>query len=110
MAYRCEAQSPDAVVQLIGDLEIDFDERRCRRGDDEIPLTSREFTLLEVLTRRPGAVCSKPYLLDQVWGPDFQGGTNVVEVYVGYLRRKLDTGGSDRLIHTVHGHGYRVEP
>ncbi len=100
----------DAVVQIIGDLEIDFDERRCRRRGEAVDLTSREFTLLEVLSRQPGSVCSKPYLLDQVWGPEFEGGTNVVEVYVGYLRRKLDIGGADRLIHTVHGHGYRIEP
>lgn len=100
----------DAVVQIIGDLEVDFDQRRCRRAGHEVPLTNREFTLLEVLSRRPGTVCSKPYLLDQVWGPDFEGGANVVEVYVGYLRRKLDVGSAPRLIHTVHGHGYRIEP
>ena len=95
-------------VLTVGDLEIDRNTRRCRIGDTEAELTHREFALLVALAANPGYVCSKEHLLDQVWGPDFDGGTNVVEVYIGYLRRKF--GGSASLIETVHGHGYRLAP
>ena len=95
-------------VLVVGDLEIDRNTRRCRRGEIEVELTHREFALLDALADNPGFVCSKEHLLDQVWGPDFQGGTNVVEVYVGYLRRKFDP--TATLIETVHGHGYRLAP
>jgi len=97
-------------VQIIGDLEIDRDKRRIRRGDHEAELTHREFALLEALASDPGRVLSKDHLLDQVWGPDFDGGTNVVEVYVGYLRRKLQPDRLSPRIETVHGHGYRLIP
>lgn len=97
-----------ATVQVIGDLEIDFDGRRCRRGGRDIDLTPREFTLLEVLARNPDTAVSKSFLLDQVWGPDFDGGHNVVEVYVGYLRRKIDVDADRQMIETVRGHGYRL--
>jgi len=93
-------------VLAVGDLELDRDTRRCRRGDHETELTHREFALLEALAVNPGHVCSKDYLRDQVWGPDFDGGNNVVEVYVGYLRRKIGDGRAR--IDTVHGHGYRL--
>lgn len=99
-----------AVIQMIGELEIDFDRKIARRSGREIELTNREFTLLEVLARQPGSVCSKDFLLDQVWGPDFSGGTNVVEVYVGYLRKKVDAGAPTKLIQTARGHGYRLVP
>lgn len=97
-----------AVLQMVGDLEIDFDRKIARRRGRDIELTHREFTLLEVLARQPGTVCSKSFLVDQVWGPDFDGGHNIVEVYVGYLRRKIDGPDEDKLIHTVRGHGYRL--
>lgn len=97
-----------AVVQMIGELEIDFDCRSAKRNGREIELTNREFTLLEVMARQPGAVCSKDFLLEQVWGPDFTGGHNVVEVYVGYLRKKIDTAGEDKMLQTARGHGYRL--
>lgn len=99
-----------AVVQVIGDLEIDFDRRLARRAGVDIELTNREFTLLEVLARQPGTVCSKEFLLVQVWGPDFDGGPNVVEVYVGYLRKKIDADHDLKLIQTARGHGYRLIP
>ncbi|MGZ0193322.1 MAG: response regulator transcription factor [Acidimicrobiales bacterium] len=103
-------QSTPRDVQIIGDLEIDRDRRRIRRGDHEAELTHREFALLETLASDPGRVWSKDHLLDQVWGPDFDGGTNVVEVYVGYLRRKVQPDGFSPRIETVHGHGYRLIP
>lgn len=98
------------AIQVVGDVEINQDRRCCRRGGQDIDLTPREFALLETLAGDPGHVCSKPYLLEQVWGPDFDGGTNVVEVYIGYLRRKIDAGSETKLIETVHGHGYRLAP
>jgi len=62
------------------------------------------------LAANPGQVFSKQHLLDRVWGPTFNGGTNVVEVYIGYLRRKIDSGPHTSRIETVHGHGYRLAP
>lgn len=97
-------------IILVGDLEIDQDTRRCRCGNLEEELTRREFALLEMLAINPGFVCAKDYLLDQVWGPEFDGGTNVVEVYIGYLRRKIASLSGSARIETVHGHGYRLVP
>lgn len=99
-----------AGVVVIGDLRLDPSARRCWRGDSEIELTGRETTLLRELFRRCGDVVTKAELLSSVWGGDFPGDPNVVEVYVGRLRRKLDTpfGRSD--IQTVRGVGYRLRP
>ncbi len=99
-----------AVVQVIGDLEIDFDRRIATRDGQTIELTNREFTLLEVMARQPAVVCSKDFLLEQVWGPDFTGGHNVVEVYVGYLRKKIDGDRDKKMLQTARGHGYRLVP
>lgn len=103
-------QSTPRDVQVVGDLVIDRDRRRVCRGDHEAELTHREFALLETLASDPGRVWSKSHLLDQVWGPEFDGGINVVEVYVGYLRRKVQPEGLSPRIVTVHGHGYRLIP
>lgn len=93
---------------VAGDLVLDRATRRCRRHGTETELTRREFDLLETLASHPGQVFTKDHLLAEVWGPTFDGGTNVVEVYIGYLRRKVD---ADRpRIETVHGHGYRLAP
>jgi len=97
-----------SVVQMVGDLAIDFDHRSCTRAGEDVALTNREFTLLEVLARQPGVACSKSFLLEQVWGPDFEGSRNIVEVYIGYLRKKIDSDRDEPLIITVHGHGYRL--
>ncbi|WP_336922235.1 response regulator transcription factor [Aquipuribacter sp. SD81] len=94
-----------STVLVAGDLELDVLARRARTGGREVELSTREFALLEVLMRNPGHVLSRPQLLDRVWGYDFDGASNVVEVYVGHLRRKL---GADR-IETVRGAGYRLE-
>jgi DNA-binding response OmpR family regulator len=71
-------------------------------------LTAREFALLELFMRRPGEVLSKQQILDHVWGFDFEGDENIVEVYVGYLRRKIDEPFGQRSIQTVRGVGYRL--
>jgi DNA-binding response OmpR family regulator len=95
-----------STTLVAGDLVLDVLTRQASIGGREIPLSTREFVLLEVLMRHPGHVMSRPQLLDRVWGYDFDGASNVVEVYVGHLRRKL---GASR-IETVRGAGYRLVP
>ncbi|MEE6258944.1 response regulator transcription factor [Plantactinospora sonchi] len=92
------------VVLVAGDLALDPARRRVTRGGVEVELTAREYALLEYLLRRAGEVVSKTELLDHVWDASLRTAPNVVEVYVGYLRRKL---GRDRL-ETVRGAGYRL--
>jgi DNA-binding response OmpR family regulator len=91
-----------------GDLVIDPARRSCARGGTEVSLTAREFDLLEALMRRAGDVCGKGDLLDEVWGHDFGGDANVVEVYMGYLRRKIDAPFGRASLQTVRGVGYRL--
>ena len=98
--------TPDTAVLRSGDLELDLRSRRARVDGREIDLSAREFTLLDVLLRHSGQVLSQEQLLSQVWGYDFDPGSNVVEVYVSYLRRKL---GRHR-IQTVRGMGYALMP
>jgi DNA-binding response OmpR family regulator len=92
----------------VDDLELDPVTRRCRRAGQDIALTPREFALLEALMRGRGEVISKQKILDEVWGLDFQGAPNVVEVYVGYLRRKIDTPFGRANLETLRGVGYRL--
>jgi DNA-binding response OmpR family regulator len=99
---------PRAAPLELGDLTLDPATRGCRRGDASIELTAREFGLLEALMRRPGVVVSKLDLLDEVWGPDFTGDPNIVEVYVSYLRRKIDVPFACTTLQTVRGAGYRA--
>jgi two-component system OmpR family response regulator len=98
---------PAAPLEL-GDLVLDPPTRSCHRGSSRIDLTAREYALLEALLRRAREVRSKVELLDEVWGPDFSGDANVVEVYVGYLRRKIDAPFGRASLQTVRGLGYRV--
>jgi DNA-binding response OmpR family regulator len=99
---------PRPPMLEIGDLVVDPAARECRRDGTPIPLTAREFDLLEALARKPGTVRSKHELLDAVWGHDFDGDSNVVEVYMSYLRRKVDAPFGRQSLQTVRGHGYRV--
>ncbi len=92
----------------VGDLELDTSSQICRRNGDQIDLTPRERSLLEFLMRNDGDVLTKHTLVDHVWGMDFDGDTNVVEVYIGYLRKKIDQPFASPLIHTVRGLGYRL--
>ena len=107
-ALARRGEHPRAEPLTIGDLVLDPGSRTCRRGDDAITLTAREFALLEALMRRQGDVASKQELLDEVWGREFAGDPNIVEVYVGYLRRKVDAPFSTRTLLTVRGAGYRA--
>ena len=92
----------------VGTLELDPGARRVRRDGTDVRLTAREFALLEYLVRKDGNVASKAEILDHVWGIDFAGDPNVVEVYVGYLRKKIDAPFGEESIETVRGAGYRL--
>jgi two-component system, OmpR family, response regulator len=94
---------------VVGDLVLDEDSHEVRRGDTEIELTATEFELLRFLMRNPKRVLSKAQILDRVWNYDFGGQSNVVELYVSYLRKKIDAGRSP-MIHTVRGAGYVLKP
>lgn len=100
----------DVPVLVAGDLRLDTARRKVRRGERNIELTKREFHLLETLIRSQGIVLSRERLLELVWGYDFEVNTNVVDVFVGYLRRKLEEGGRSRVIHTVRGIGFVLRP
>ena len=102
---RTGVGAPAPVVA--GDVWIDPARRQVRRGEMEVELTAREFDVLEFLVRRAGQVLAKREILAGVWEFDFDGDPNIVEVYVGRLRRKLDRDG-DSVIETVRGVGYRV--
>jgi two-component system, OmpR family, copper resistance phosphate regulon response regulator CusR len=95
---------PESTVLASGDVALDLRTRRAAVGDRTVDLSAREFALLEALMRHPGQVLTRQQLLSHVWGYDFDPGSNVVDVYVRYLRRKL---GADA-IETVRGAGYRM--
>ena len=99
---------PRPAVLVAGDLHLDPAARTVRRGDAVIELTPREFALLEYLMRRAGQVVPKAELLDHVWDTDSVSDLNVVEVYAGYLRRKIDAPFGKSALQTVRGAGYRL--
>src|SRR5499426_4509749 len=89
-----------------GDLTLDPATREVWRGPRKITLTAREYALLEYFMRSSGRVLTRPVLAEHVWGLDFDPESNIIDVYVGYLRRKIDVAGDRRLLHTVRGAGY----
>jgi two-component system OmpR family response regulator len=97
------------VVIELGGLRADPLSRVVTWSERSIELTQREFDLLEFLLRRPRQVVSRAQMLDAIWGPEYAGSRNVVDVYVGYLRRKLESGTGPRLIRTVRGEGFVLE-
>jgi DNA-binding response OmpR family regulator len=101
---RQESERPP--VLRFADLSLDTAARQARRGTREIDLTSTEFELLRQLLEHARRVLSRDFLMDRVWGYDFGGNANVLEVFVKQLRQKLERGGEARLIHTVRGTGY----
>jgi DNA-binding response OmpR family regulator len=94
------------AVLAVGDLRVDPERRSATRAGAPLELTRREFDLLEALARHAGLVLSRTQLLEQVWGYDWEVDSNVVDVFVGYLRRKLEADGRERMIHTVRGVGF----
>ena len=99
----------DTSVIAVGDLTLDEDSHEVFRGGDEIEVTATEFELLRYLMRNPRRVLSKAQILDRVWKYDFGGQANVVELYISYLRKKIDAGRVP-MIHTVRGSGYMIKP
>jgi two-component system OmpR family response regulator len=97
------------AMLVVGDLVMDEDSREVRRGGDAITLTATEFELLRYLMRNPRRVLSKAQILDRVWNYDFGGQANVVELYISYLRKKIDAGRVP-MIHTMRGAGYVLRP
>ena len=102
------AQSEEAPRITVGDLTMDEDAREVRRAGELIELTATEFELLRFLMRNPRRVLSKAQILDRVWSYDFGGRAHVVELYISYLRKKVDAGRSP-MIHTVRGVGYLLK-
>jgi DNA-binding response OmpR family regulator len=90
----------------VGDLTLDPVTHEVARGGRRLTLTSREYTLLEYFMRNTGRVLTRPMIAERVWGLDFDRGSNTIDVYVGYLRRRIDTDGRSSLIHTVRDAGY----
>ena len=99
----------DAAL-TVGDIEIDPRSHVALRAGRDLGLTRREFELLEVFARHAGQVLSREQLLGLVWGYNFEVETNVADVFVGYLRRKLEAGGESRVLHTVRGVGWALRP
>ncbi len=95
-------------VLRVGDLEVDTVSREVRRDGRMIPLTSKEYAVLEYLARNPNRVLTRTQIAEHFWDYDFTAMSNVVDVYIRYLRRKLDDGHDPRLIHTIRGTGYQL--
>jgi two-component system, OmpR family, response regulator MprA len=95
-----------AEVLRFADVELDTGTRIARRGNREISLSTTEYELLALFMRRPRQVLTRDIIMERVWGYDFEGESNVLEVYVGYLRNKLEADGEPRILHTIRGAGY----
>ena len=93
-------------VLTVGDLTLNLATQEVRRGDQPITLSAREYALLEYLMHNQGIVLSREKIENHIWNLDYEGGTNVVDVYISYLRKKIDEGRKEKLIHTVRGRGY----
>jgi two-component system OmpR family response regulator len=107
---RTGVTEEDSGAQIVvGDLVLDEDSHEVTRGGEPIALTSTEFELLRFLMRNPKRVLSKAQILDRVWSYDFGGRSNIVELYISYLRKKIDSG-RDPMIHTLRGAGYVLKP
>jgi two-component system, OmpR family, copper resistance phosphate regulon response regulator CusR len=105
---RCKTPIESIDKLVVADLELDLAEKIAYRAGNRIELTVREFGLLEYLMRSKGRVCSKVDIAETVWDINFDRGTNYVEVYINYLRNKIDRGFSPKLIHTLVGMGYAL--
>jgi two-component system OmpR family response regulator len=106
LARRVPAERPTRLQ--VGDLQLDPAERRAWRGEAQLELSQKEFALLEAMMRRPGVVLSRAQLLESGWELGFEARSNLVDVYIGYLRDKIDRPFGQRSIETVRGVGYRL--
>ena len=105
---RTASLDDDAAVLRVDDLELDYDAHEVRRGGEVVELSPTEFKLLRYLMMNPNRVLSKAQILDHVWEYDFNGDASIVESYISYLRRKIDVGGREKMIHTKRGVGYML--
>ena len=96
-------------ILRVADLTLDTASHTVRRGECEITLSAKEYNLLEYLMRNKGIVLSREKIENHIWNFDYEGGTNVVDVYISYLRKKIDGDRPDKLIHTVRGSGYVIK-
>jgi two-component system OmpR family response regulator len=103
------AEASAGATLVVGDLTLDEDSREVHRAGDAVELTATEFELLRFLMRNPRRVLSKAQILDRVWNYDFGGQANIVELYISYLRKKIDAGRTP-MIHTMRGAGYVLKP
>jgi DNA-binding response OmpR family regulator len=109
LTRRASVQAtPDTVLEL-ADLKLDTVTHRAKRGRREIELTAKEYALLEYLLRHPRRPLSRTLIREAIWGYDYYGASNVVDVYVRHLRQKLEANGESPLIHTVRGVGYKID-
>src|SRR3972149_10061692 len=106
---RSPAFPPSSHILQVADLVLDRELLEVRRGGETINLTAKELAILELLMSAPGRVFSRTRILNQVWGYSEDPLTNVVDVYIARLRRKIDTVGRDPLLETIRGHGYRLK-
>ncbi len=109
LALHRRSTGSELSIKQVEDLVIDLTTRETKRGEREIELTSREFNLLEYLMRSPGRVYTRTQILEHVWGYDFDPNTNIVDVCLQRLRKKIEQKGEDKLIETVRGVGYRIK-
>jgi two-component system, OmpR family, response regulator MprA len=101
---RAHPEAADVLV--FGDLRLDTGTHQAFRGERQVDLTAKEYELLELFLRNPRQVLTRELIFDRVWGYDFGGESNIIEVYVRYLRQKTEAGGEPRMLHTVRGVGY----
>jgi len=99
-------RTPEKEVLRYADLQLNTATREAQRGNRVFQLTAKEYELLELFLRHPRQVLTREELMTKIWGYDYSGESNVLDVYIGYLRSKLEAGGEPRLIHTVRGVGY----
>ena len=102
-------RSPQATKLQVGDLVLDLISHRVTRAGREILLTMKEYALLEYLMRNAGTVVTRTMITEHVWDIDFDTSTNIIDVYINYLRNKIDSGQQKKLIHTVRGRGYLLK-
>ena len=102
--------SSTVTILQLADLTLDANRREVHRGARQIDLTKTEFDLLQILLEQSGIVLTREYLYEHIWGFNFETNSKSLDVYIGYLRRKLEEGGESRLLHTARGVGYVVKP
>ena len=99
-----------ATTLTVGDLELDLLAHKASRSGKELTLSSKEFALLEFMARKAGTVVTRTMISEHVWDINFDTDTNVIDVYINYLRKKIDSGAREKLIHTIRGKGYILKP